>query len=160
MNQSVLRLNEIPSDAICLEVFSIKNNGGITEAYIGFRHPINESFNFSFVQVPFTQKMSQVSDGYHTFDELYDHRIILFVKLCEAYNDMGRYIVWKSKLHHDGSAYEGWFIMGIGTMKGDQMTYHLPMKFWEETEHITELDKAPEWDGHTSNDVLERLKLL
>lgn len=99
-----------------------------------------------------------VSDGYHTFGELYEHRIVLFIQLCKwlPYDRE----VWKSKFHSDGSAFEGWFIMGIGKEQGDQITYHLPMSKWEECDDVLELDKAPEWDGHTSADVLERLKSL
>ena len=105
-------------------------------------------------------------DGYHTFTELYDHRIALFIALCKNMYDIlaiespGKYLVWKAKIHSDGSAYDGWFIMGIGTEKGKQISYHLPLKEWETTEFAEILDKAPEWDGHTPADVIARLKLL
>lgn len=108
-----------------------------------------------------------VSDGYHTFDELYDHRITLFIALCRHMHELlgmenpGKFKVWRSKLHSDGSSFDGWFILGIGTEKGKQITYHLPMDRWEETDLFTEThDKAPEWDGHTAADVIERLKAL
>lgn len=109
-----------------------------------------------------------VSDGYHTMDELYDHRIVLFITLCRTYlryriNQMGIHAngeVWRSKLHSDGSSFEGWFILGIKQKKGDQMTYHLPMSYWDRTEFAETLENAPEWDGHTPADVLERLKNL
>jgi hypothetical protein len=50
--------------------------------------------------------------------------------------------------------------MGINTEQGEQISYHLPDKYWNETSMVSTLDKAPEWDGHTSTDVLERLKQL
>lgn len=99
-------------------------------------------------------------DGYHTFDELYEHRIVLFIKLCEHLNFTGSQLVWRSKLHHDGSQYDGWFIMGINSISGRQITYHLPLSHWEETNFAKTLDKAYKFDGHTSEDVLERLKQL
>lgn len=106
-----------------------------------------------------------ISDGYHTFGELYDHRISLFIALCSVipygkYTDHIR--VWKSKKHSDGSMYDGWFIMGINEEKGNQISYHLPISKWDECNDpcIVELEFAPEFDGHTSNDVLERLKQL
>jgi len=108
---------------------------------------------------------NKISDGYHTFGELYDHRIALFMALCSSI-PYGKYTdnleVWKSKLHHDGTTYDGWFIMGIGKNNGEQISYHLPMSKWDECNDpcIRELAKAPEWDGHTSSDVLERLKSL
>lgn len=115
--------------------------------------------------------MRSPSDGYHTFDELYDHRITLFIALCrfvqfedDAARDYGGVNrpeqVWRSKTHSDGSTMDGWFIMGIGKEKGKQISYHLPLSRWDETNFAETLDRAPEWDGHTSAAVLERLKKL
>jgi hypothetical protein len=39
-----------------------------------------------------------------------------------------------------------------------QITYHLPDHLWNLLEGIPELECAPKWDGHTSQDVVERLK--
>ena len=110
------------------------------------------------------------SDGYHTFTELYDHRITLFIALCKhkhellAMENPGKHLVWRSRLHSDGSSFDGWFVLGIGKEKGKQITYHLPNDRWDEvTERVLTvetLDRAPEWDGHTPADVLERLKNL
>ena len=103
------------------------------------------------------------SDGYHTFDELYEHRIELFIALCRelSITRKGQLLsVWRSKLHSDGSSFEGWFILGIGTDAGSQITYHLPMSKWDDCAFAETFEKAPEWDGHSSEDVLERLRLL
>jgi len=100
-------------------------------------------------------------DGYHTFKELYQHRYILFIKLCNVLQTRDDAPVWRSKLHADGTMFEDSFIMGIYKEEGKQITYHIPIKKWEETDFIAEtLDKAPEFDGHTSDDVLERIKDL
>lgn len=110
----------------------------------------------------------EVSDGYHTFDELYEHRITLFITLCryvkwmrDARVKLPR--VWRSKVHYDDTRYKGWFILGIGEKKKEQITYHLPISKWKETDFLKYTDtlkKAPKWDGHSSADVLERLKAL
>jgi hypothetical protein len=101
------------------------------------------------------------SDGYHTFKELYDHRITLYITLARNYADTHfPSEVWRSKLHHDGSSFEGWFILGIFKEAGNQITYHLPLSRWEETNFAATLEKAPEWDKHTPQDILERLKRL
>lgn len=109
--------------------------------------------------------LADVSDGYHTIAELYEHRITLYIALChcrqDALNIEGNVgDVWRSKLHSDGTSFEGWFILGIGKEQGQQITYHLPLSRWDETNFAKTLDRAPEWDGHTSADVLERLKDL
>lgn len=110
----------------------------------------------------------QVSDGYHTIEELYDHRVALFIALCRQFEktDIGHEIsmpknVWCSRLHSDGSSYDGWFILGLFHEKGKQITYHIPERFWDEcVSFCMVLENAPEYDGHTSADVLERLKNL
>jgi hypothetical protein len=112
-----------------------------------------------------------ISDGYHTFGELYDHRISLFITLCRVvtaaktqllFTELNTHKVWKSLRHSDGElAYGGrWFVLGLGTNKGSQVTYHIPLSRWEECRFIPELERAPEWDGHTPADVLERLNKI
>lgn len=111
------------------------------------------------------QEDMSIFDGYHTFDELYDHRVTLFIALCRlmrrwehalnCYSD-----VWRSKKHHDGTMFDGCFIMGFRTQPGEQITYHLPLERWKETEFARTEEAAPQWDGHIPADVLERLKKL
>lgn len=109
------------------------------------------------------------SDGYHTFDELYDHRITLYIALCRHMHELlgienpGKYKVWRSKKHSDGELCFGTgtqFVLGIGLTRGNQITYHIPIERWDETEFADTRIMAPEWDGHTSQDVIERLKNL
>lgn len=99
--------------------------------------------------------MGEVSDGYHTFNELYDHRCHLFVALMLAEPLMS----WRSRKHADGSEWTGWFIAGMHIPSGD-ITYHLPETMWTllDDELVTTYEKAPAWDGHTSVDVVKRLR--
>ena len=102
-------------------------------------------------------------DGYHTFDELYDHRITLYITVCMLLRLHTILPVWRSKRHSDGELCFGTgtqFVLGISEMKGRQITYHIPIERWDETSFAITYDKAPEWDGHTSEDVLRRLKTL
>lgn len=111
----------------------------------------------------------QVSDGHHTMDELYEHRHALFAALIKIYDGyitpLGATAIrcWKSKLHSDGTMFEGWFIAGMYRLNIDgthmHITYHLPDRWWDRIRCIVE-ERAPEWDGHTSKDVLERLQRL
>jgi hypothetical protein len=107
-------------------------------------------------------------DGYHTFGELYDHRITLFIALCKEIQSNYKYndefpMIWRSKRHSDGEFCFGTgtqYVLGIRKETGKQITYHIPIERWHETNFAETLEKAPEWDGHTSDDVLERLKKL
>ena len=98
--------------------------------------------------------IGEVSDGYHTFNELYLHRNTLFAVLCNTY----RSDAWKSMKHADGSMYDDYFIAGIQTPAGI-VTYHIELLHWDLFD-VPELERAPEYDGHTSADVLERLPSL
>lgn len=96
----------------------------------------------------------QISDGYHTFEELYYHRMILFLRILKDHKD----IAWRSKQHHDGTMFDGDFICGIDTPKG-QYTYHYKLKYWGLFEGIRTLDRAPEYDGHKPKDISRLLTL-
>lgn len=105
--------------------------------------------------------VGEVSDGYHTFNELYQHRSLLFcamVKIAGKRRDTP--YCWKSLQHWiDGElqpVWSGWFVAGI-ELGGKMITYHLPLEYWGLFDGIERL-KPPRHDGHTSQDVIERLK--
>jgi hypothetical protein len=101
---------------------------------------------------------SQISDGYHTFAELYEHRHALFLALVST---MPECFVM-SRFHSDGKLCFGsheWFIV-IGELPtGDQISYHLPASLWDIAEKtgVQVVEKALEWNGHTSEDVVDSL---
>lgn len=105
-----------------------------------------------------TEITGSTSDGYHTFDELYEHRHTLFIALCRALT--ASHYIWRSRHHSDGSQFKGWFVMGIDVAEGKQITYHLPDRLWDSTSFVEALWRAPPFDGHTSDDVLKRLRDL
>ena len=95
------------------------------------------------------------SDGYHTFDELYDHRAKLFSVIVRDHRELA----WKSRFHHDGTMYDGMFIVGIETPDG-QATYHYDVDPYWDIFDCRELDRAPEWDGHSPQQAIERIAAL
>ena len=144
-----------------------------------------EGINQVIRNAPEDFKKGQVSDGYHTFDELYDHRIQLWItatSLMKECNNLparvdgiGRplrrytYQVWRSQKHDDGQLAfgGGWFVLGVnvflhsgGIGHSTSMTYHLPISYWDQCDFAETFEQAPPFDGHTSQDVLERLKNL
>jgi hypothetical protein len=92
-----------------------------------------------------------ISDGFHTFKELYDHRHHLYMALAKGLNS------WKAKEHDDGTMFDGMFIAGIDLPSGVTITYHLPLNLWDCCPG-KEMEVAPKWDGHTSDDVIKRLE--
>ena len=106
------------------------------------------------VEIP-ESGIGDVSDGYHTFNELYHHRAVLFSVICNMMPDKA----WKSKLHDTGDMYDGMFIVGIDTPQG-QATYHYDINPYWDMFNVKELEKAPEWDGHTPAQAIERIGAL
>jgi hypothetical protein len=100
------------------------------------------------------ERAGLISDGYHTFDELYYHRMMLFSIIC----NQNKGNAWKSKLHHDGTMYDNYFIVGITTCEGDY-TYHYHMDDWDMF-NVKELEYAPEYDGHKPEDITRLLTLI
>ena len=96
----------------------------------------------------------KASDGYHTFDDLYDHRCHLFVALMRSNPS----IAWRANNHEDGTMFDGWFVAGMHLPSGD-ISYHLPVAMWETLDglQIATSNKAPKWDGHTAADTVNRL---
>lgn len=99
--------------------------------------------------------LGKLSDGYHSFNELYHHKAVLFALLCNQNQD----IAWKSLLHSDPNdkMYDGMFIVGINTPEG-QVTYHYDIDPYWQMFHVQELARAPKWDGHTATDAVNRLQ--
>ncbi|WP_278869961.1 WDGH domain-containing protein [Leyella stercorea] len=98
--------------------------------------------------------VEKMSDGYHTFADLYEQRLILSAALAKNNPH-----AWKSKRHEDGSVPfgGGWFIMGFDTDEGCY-TYHYELKDWDLFQ-CKELDRGKPWDGHTSKDVRRLLSI-
>lgn len=87
-----------------------------------------------------------ISDGFHTFDELYEHRCLLFINLCLCHKEIA---YWRPH-------YEGWPLIGLVLPNVGQITYHVPEKYVPLFKGIIK-EGGPEWDGHDSSDVVQRL---
>lgn len=108
----------------------------------------------SMLEIPPTG-IGDVSDGYHTFNELYHHRAVLFSIICNQNKDKA----WKSRSHHDGTMYENMFIVGINTPQG-QYTYHYDVNPYWKMFDVDELEFAPMWDGHKPSDITRLNSIL
>lgn len=105
-------------------------------------------------QIEGVKDTNNISDGSHTFGELYHHRAVLFATICNSNKD----ISWKSYYHNNGDMIKNFFIVGVETPEG-QFSYHYPLKYWKMFKvEIREL--APEWDGHRSDDVDRLLSVM
>lgn len=105
----------------------------------------------SMIEIP-VSGIGDISDGYHTFNELYHHRAVLFSVIC----NQNKELAWKAKSHDDGTMYENMFIVGIQTPEG-QATYHYDVNPYWDMFNVKVLDNAPKWDGHTAQQAIGRI---
>ena len=96
----------------------------------------------------------EISDGYHTFNELYRYRMLYNAAF---FNLLPKHLVHKSKRHHDGEECfgGGWFIV-MANLPTGQISNHYELKDWDLFQ-IPEKEIADEWDGHTPQEAAERL---
>lgn len=100
---------------------------------------------------------TELSDGYHTMRELYDYRAAYNALLFNEWAASGKYNVVKSTRHADGEPCFGgdYFVVYALTPHG-QVTNHYRFKWWGLFD-VPEVDRAPEYDGHTPQVALDRL---
>lgn len=107
-----------------------------------------------YVKIP-DSGIEDLSDGFHTFRQLYYQRMMLFATIVKQNRDRA----WKSLRHEDGELCfgGGWFIVGIDTPEGSY-TYHYEDNYFSLFDCV-ELERSKHWDGHTEKDVVRLLSL-
>lgn len=143
--------------------------------FMRFMELVNQAKQMEIEQNKVTEN---TSDGYHTFKELYDFRKVYNAALFNEWakqthpntyayvtasfpNGIPKYHVHKSWKHYDGELCfgGGWFIV-VAVLPTGQISNHYEAKDWDLFQ-IPETSRALyPFDGHTSKDVLERLKQL
>ena len=120
------------------------------------------------------ERINELSDGYHTYDELYEFRKMYNAVLFNEWANTPKtnkqsltgtvtneYGVHKSWKHNDGELCfgGGWFIVSAMLPTG-LISNHYKAEDWDLFK-VPEVEKALyEFDGHIPQDVLERLKAL
>ena len=106
-------------------------------------------------EVAGVKEIDDLSDGFHTFRQLYYQRMMLFAAIVKQNKDSA----WKSLRHENGELCfgGGWFIVGIDTPEGSY-TYHYEDNYYSLFD-CEELRCGKHWDGHTEKDVTRLLSL-
>lgn len=106
---------------------------------------------------------SNISDGHHTFKELYRYRMLYNAALFNEWYKDNKYDVHKSLKHSDGQycfsqngGMEGWFIV-IAHLPTGQISNHYRIENWY-LFNIEDRELSAEYDGHTPEIVADRLE--
>ena len=100
----------------------------------------------------------EVSDGYHTFNELYEYRLLYNASFFNELAKQNLYDVHKSKKHSDGEeCFGGGQFIVMAELPTGQISNHYELKDWNLFQ-VPEKEKANKWDEHTPQDVAERIR--
>lgn len=106
-----------------------------------------------------------VSDGHHTFGELYEYRMLynaMAANMLAKGPQLFDLNVVKSRLHSDGGHPFGdpnWFIV-VMTLPTGQVSNHYRLEHWDLFGDVPEVHLPPEYDGHNSQEAAKRLFLF
>lgn len=130
----------------CIAMYQINGN----EVSILGKRAHEEALNtmIKTMSEDWTINTNHISDGAHTFEDLYFHRAVLFSLVLKQYPDLA----WRSKMHQDGTMFKDMFIVGITTPEGDY-SYHYELKHWDLFDGVKVLPFAPKYDGHLPSDI-------
>lgn len=117
---------------------------------------------YKYTFAPGIGKTGDVSDGWHTFDELYHYRMLynaaLFNELQAHHTGLDIHKSWR---HSDGELCFGkdnYFVV-VAQLPTGQITNHYKGEHWDLFQ-IPERERAAVYDGHTPKDVTTRLELF
>lgn len=131
-----------------------------------YKEVINTMIKWGKDNVPSFEE-NELSDGWHTFNDLYEFRklynAVLFNEWAKRGDGDGNplYDVHKSIRHEDGELCfgGGWFIV-VAILPTGQISNHYKMRDWDLFQ-IPSVEKALHpFDGHTPKDVMSRLLAL
>lgn len=95
----------------------------------------------------YVDDLSKIGDGFHSMEELYQHRSSLFINLCNLLPD-------KAVYKHVGD--EDYFLLYLELPTG-QISYHLKIDYLKYLHKDIKEDNNHKWDKHTQYDVIKRL---
>jgi len=97
------------------------------------------------------------SDGFHTFNELYEYRMLYNAALFNEWARAEKHGVHKSLRHSTGEECfgGGWFVV-MAELPTGQISNHYEFKDWDKFK-IPVRRVAKPWDGHTSAEVARRI---
>lgn len=106
-----------------------------------------------------SEDRKNVSDGHHSFDDLYDYRCAYNAAFFNMLSAIGKYEVHKSYKHSDGEPCFGKDDMFVVTaqLPTGQVSNHYKKEKWD-LFACEERERADEWDGHDPDEALKRIE--
>lgn len=100
---------------------------------------------------------AELTDGYHTMQDLYDHRRALTAALAAV---AAPHSAYRTRHHHPTDTepmHPGYFLVSIHLPGQGEIRYHYPIQHWDDFAAVPEVPYAAVWDGATPADNITRL---
>lgn len=110
-------------------------------------------------EIPLLGDSGEVSDGWHSFNDLYHYRMLYNAALFNEWYAQNKFEVHKSWRHSDGEKCFGkdnYFIV-VAQLPTGQISNHYHGEYWDLFK-IGVREVAAEYDGHSPDDVAQRLE--
>jgi hypothetical protein len=148
-----------PEDALSIVKYRGLNNTDLLDMDIASLTAPCSLIQQQIMNIPSADR-KELSDGHHTFEELYSYRMAYNALLFNCWARQDIYGVHKSWKHSDGEPCfgGGWFVV-VATTPHGQVSNHYKAKFWDLFSAVPERELSSEYDGHTPKQALERLLL-
>jgi hypothetical protein len=102
--------------------------------------------------------IKNLSDGYHTFEELYEFRKLYNAALFNEWANQDKFNVQKSKRHSDGNlCFDGDNFIVVAELPTGQISNHYKLKDWDLFKIPAKEICSIKYDNHTPEDVTIRL---
>lgn len=148
---------EIKKDLLALANASFTS--GKNERKYHIVNILNDSISLYYPEIKPEIPKGEISDGYHTFDELYRYRMLYNAAFFNVLAKDGSIKMCKSRKHSDGEKCFGsddWFIV-MAILPTGQISNHYESKYWN-LFNIPERGIAFDYDGHTPNEAADRIE--
>jgi hypothetical protein len=102
----------------------------------------------------------EISDGHHTFGQLYNYRMLYNAMVCHMWAKSGDVEVYKSRLHENGKVPFGdpdYFVV-VAILPSGQISNHYRMKDWDKFNVVAYQKALHAYDGHTPEDCEKRME--
>ena len=131
------------------------------ELNCGFTDINNHEWYYTKNRVNAKKCVDLLNEQEELIQELYDFRLIYNALLFNEWSKHDTIEVYKSKKHSDGElCFDGeWFVV-VAILPTGQITNHYHIKYWDYFQIKEYPQVKDEFDGHTSIDVLNRLKSM
>ena len=117
----------------------------------------HDRYEAAFLDLQALIESGEVTDGFHTFSELYEARMLYHAWATRAWLFSGIGVV-KSWNHSDGEPCfgGGWFIV-VAYLPTGQTSQHYRADHWDLFK-VPSVEYPLEYDGHTTQDTHQRLR--